>query len=388
MNNPQIPSQIVQELKFPQWINTLGIIPTQYQESMTYYETLVWFCNYLENTIIPTLNQNGKAVEELQKLFVNLNNYVNNYFENLDITTEINNKLDDLVQNGTLKELVDNYFNNLTEELTTELNSKLEEFNQQLEHQLNIIDNFIQQNSNITSNILTKLNNVENSTNQQVQHLADQISTGSDNMISENSISYKNLDMSLKDNYNFENSLIRGQNMRDLFISEKWGYGWNAVNPEATSRISLKVANMVNLANIRSIKIANFNSTYDIGVQIYQTQSLQTQIFDSGWLSNGMSVNVIPSNILNANWFKITIRNHDNTSIIETSIVNNIYDIYINFDYKVQYKYSDYDGLYAINNIMRDTHNLFVAHRGYSSIAPENTVPAFEEAGKAKFWRN
>lgn len=28
----------------------------------------------------------------------------------------------------------------------------------------------------------------------------------------------------------------------------------------------------------------------------------------------------------------------------------------------------------------------YIAHRGYSSIAPENTAPAYEEAGKADFW--
>lgn len=28
----------------------------------------------------------------------------------------------------------------------------------------------------------------------------------------------------------------------------------------------------------------------------------------------------------------------------------------------------------------------YIAHRGYSSIAPENTLPAYEEAGKAGFW--
>lgn len=38
----------------------------------------------------------------------------------------------------------------------------------------------------------------------------------------------------------------------------------------------------------------------------------------------------------------------------------------------------------AISNISPKVE--YIAHRGYSSIAPENTAPAYEEAGKADFW--
>ena len=45
-NNPSVPSQVVAEVKFPQWVNNLGIIPTSYKDSMDYYETLAWLCKY------------------------------------------------------------------------------------------------------------------------------------------------------------------------------------------------------------------------------------------------------------------------------------------------------------------------------------------------------
>ena len=35
---------------------TIGELPTSYLETMTYYEMLVWFTNYLRDTIIPTVN--------------------------------------------------------------------------------------------------------------------------------------------------------------------------------------------------------------------------------------------------------------------------------------------------------------------------------------------
>ena len=109
--NPSVPSQVVAEVKFPRFINNLGIIPTSYKDSMSYYECLAWLCKYLEETVIPTVNENGLATEELQNLYIQLNGYVANYFDNLDVQEEINNKLDDMVEQGTLQEIIADYLN-------------------------------------------------------------------------------------------------------------------------------------------------------------------------------------------------------------------------------------------------------------------------------------
>ena len=109
--NPSVPTQVVQEMKFPKMINNLGIIPTSYKDSMSYYECLAWLCKFLEESVIPTLNENGEAVEELQELYVELNNYVAHYFDTLDVQEEINNKLDDMVEQGTLQEIIADYLN-------------------------------------------------------------------------------------------------------------------------------------------------------------------------------------------------------------------------------------------------------------------------------------
>ena len=109
--NPSVPSQVVAEVKFPKFINNLGIIPTSYKDSMSYYECLAWLCKFLEEQVIPTVNENGEAVEELQALYVELNSYVAHYFETLDVQEEINNKLDDMVEAGTLQEIIADYLN-------------------------------------------------------------------------------------------------------------------------------------------------------------------------------------------------------------------------------------------------------------------------------------
>ena len=109
-NNPSVPTQVISEVKFPRFINNLGIIPTSYKDSMSYYETLAWLCKYLEETVLPTVNQNGSAVQELQGLYIQLNDYVTHYFDNLDVQEEINQKLDNMVESGELQSLINNIF--------------------------------------------------------------------------------------------------------------------------------------------------------------------------------------------------------------------------------------------------------------------------------------
>lgn len=98
--------------KLPPFIKfccTVGMIPTSYKVSMTYEEQLLWLCDFLENTVIPTVNNNGQAVEELQALYVQLREYVDNYFDNLDVQTEINNKLDEMAESGELAAIIAQY---------------------------------------------------------------------------------------------------------------------------------------------------------------------------------------------------------------------------------------------------------------------------------------
>ena len=80
---------------------SLGMIPSSYKESLTYEEQLLWLFNYLEKTLIPKINEDGERVNELIDLFNQLKDYVDNYFENLDVQDEINNKLDEMVEDGT-----------------------------------------------------------------------------------------------------------------------------------------------------------------------------------------------------------------------------------------------------------------------------------------------
>lgn len=87
---------------FKHFCMTIGALPSSYMESMSYYEMLEWLCNYLQNTVVPAVNNNANALEELQ-------DYVKHYFDNLDVQDEIDNKLDEMAQSGQLAELVAQY---------------------------------------------------------------------------------------------------------------------------------------------------------------------------------------------------------------------------------------------------------------------------------------
>ena len=94
---------------FKYMVATIGNLPTSFVDSMSYYELLAWLCQYLQQQVIPAVNNNAQAVEELQTLYIELKQYVDNYFENLDVQEEINNKLDDMAEAGTLQEIIGDY---------------------------------------------------------------------------------------------------------------------------------------------------------------------------------------------------------------------------------------------------------------------------------------
>ena len=98
------------EKPFKHFCVTIGELPSSYIDSMSYYELCAWLCQYLENTVIPAVNANGEAVEELQGLYLQLKEYVDTYFDNLDVQEEINNKLDQMAEDGVIGAMLDHYF--------------------------------------------------------------------------------------------------------------------------------------------------------------------------------------------------------------------------------------------------------------------------------------
>ena len=76
-------------------------IPLAFDESMSYYETLCGILSLLK-TQEEVVNNNADLLAELES-------YVQNYFKNLDVQTEVNNKLDEMATDGTLENLISQY---------------------------------------------------------------------------------------------------------------------------------------------------------------------------------------------------------------------------------------------------------------------------------------
>ena len=86
-------------------ITELGDFETEVGNEINEFETSVTAeINTFETTITGEFNR-------LEGLFNELQSYVNNYFDNLDVQEEINNKLDDMVEDGTLQEIITQYIN-------------------------------------------------------------------------------------------------------------------------------------------------------------------------------------------------------------------------------------------------------------------------------------
>ena len=115
----------VQNLRpFPRFFYTIGILPTSFKVSLTYEEQMLELIRFLKEELIPNLNQNTLATKELQDKFVELVNYVDHYFDTLDIQSEVNTKLDEMAASGDLAEIINQeIFGELNDQVTANTNN-------------------------------------------------------------------------------------------------------------------------------------------------------------------------------------------------------------------------------------------------------------------------
>lgn len=108
---PNVPdvSKIKDPFSFQKFCIRIGAIPTNYTEALTLEEQLLYFIDYLRNTIIPAVNNNADTVNLLIDEFEKLYNYVHDYFDNLDVQEEVNNKIQEMVTSGELQEIITAY---------------------------------------------------------------------------------------------------------------------------------------------------------------------------------------------------------------------------------------------------------------------------------------
>lgn len=105
-------------------------VPAVFDDSLSYYEALCALWKYLQDCI-DVINNNALLEEEFIEKFNLLKDYVENYFDNLDVQNEINVKLDEMARDGSLQTIFANYINPVVEGLETRvdgLQAQLEAF--------------------------------------------------------------------------------------------------------------------------------------------------------------------------------------------------------------------------------------------------------------------
>lgn len=80
-------------------------VPMVFDNSMSYYECLCALTKFIQD-LVNTVNYNATQLDGLQEGFKELKDYVDNYFDNLDVQTEINNKLDEMAEGGQLATII------------------------------------------------------------------------------------------------------------------------------------------------------------------------------------------------------------------------------------------------------------------------------------------
>ena len=96
----EIVPQVATITPFEKLVLSIGEIPTNYLESMSYAEQVSWFCMFLQEQVLPVVNQHSQKILEII-----------NYLNNLDLQDEVNNKLDEMTESGQLQEIIADYLN-------------------------------------------------------------------------------------------------------------------------------------------------------------------------------------------------------------------------------------------------------------------------------------
>ena len=103
-------------------------------DALTDYALMSKVVEYL-NSVIQSQNDVVDNVEELNAAFTTLHNFVEHYFDNLDVQEEINNKLDAMAEDGSLTALISAYVDPIFNEFTDGINETVNDINETVELQ-------------------------------------------------------------------------------------------------------------------------------------------------------------------------------------------------------------------------------------------------------------
>ena len=193
------------------------VIPLAFNESLSYMEQICSLIDYIENTIVPTLNEHTDAINNLQAYVKMLK----------DLLDKLNKKVDDNF--NTLNTKIDT----TKEELNTKIDTTKEELNTKIdttkEELTNIINSINETLTNSINELDTKVINHINESNEKFNNINTQIGT-LDNKITQNTNDIRDLEIAKVKKISSYNSVnwrrasyyTNAQNNDSIFIYSKY----------------------------------------------------------------------------------------------------------------------------------------------------------------------
>ena len=123
-------------------------VPMVFDNSLSYYEALCALWKWLQDDVVNVINNNATVTEDYIQLTNEMKEYMDNYFDNLDVQAEINNKLDEMAEDGTLTRIIKNYVDPIQEAFEAEINGEFNTYKDEVEAELGTMNTKI---DNITS---------------------------------------------------------------------------------------------------------------------------------------------------------------------------------------------------------------------------------------------
>lgn len=105
-------------------------------DALTDYQLISKIVEYL-NQVITSQNGLVDDMNDLETAFNTLKDYVDHYFENLDVQDEINNKIDSMVESGEFQNILDAYVEPQLNELNNNLTNAINNVNSSLTTSIN-----------------------------------------------------------------------------------------------------------------------------------------------------------------------------------------------------------------------------------------------------------
>ena len=96
------------------------------------------------NQLIRSVNDQNETIADYIQQFIDLKDYCEDYFENLDVQEEINNKLDQMALDGGLDECIKRYVDPIYQAYTQEIDETVANYNNTFTNRINSLQNEVE----------------------------------------------------------------------------------------------------------------------------------------------------------------------------------------------------------------------------------------------------